>query len=78
MLRPTLRIQGASEDGGDLLLPANLTEDRRALMAVTPRSSGPLTAGSHLLHVSLNGQFGGINNTDMVWHYPLLFSAIIM
>lgn len=66
MLRPALRIQGASEDGGDLLLRANLTDDRRAIMATTPASSGPLTAGSHLLHVSLNGQFGGLNTSDMV------------
>ncbi|KAK9917087.1 hypothetical protein WJX75_000778 [Coccomyxa subellipsoidea] len=66
MLRPALRIQGASEDGGDLLLRANLTDDRRAIMATTPASSGPLTAGSHLLHVSLNGQFAGLNTSDMV------------
>ncbi len=66
MLRPALRIQGASEDGGDLLLQANLTEDRRAIMATTPSSTGPLTAGSHLLHVSLNGQFAGLNTSDMV------------
>ncbi len=66
MLRPTLRIEGASEDGGDLLLTANVTDDRRALMAITPSDIGPLTAGSHLLHVSLNGQFAGFNDSKLV------------
>ncbi|CAL8464733.1 g4268 [Coccomyxa elongata] len=66
MLRPTLRIEGATEDGGDLLLTANVTDDRRALMAITPSDLGPLTAGSHLLHVSLNGQFAGFNDSNLV------------
>ncbi len=65
-LRPMLRMEGAGQDGGDLVLPANMTADRRALLAVTPSQTGPLTAGSHQLRLSLNGQFLGLNHTDMV------------
>jgi hypothetical protein len=66
LLRPVLCMEGALEDGSDLILPANMTDDRRALMAVTPSETGPLTAGNHLLRLSLNGQFGGMNHSHAV------------
>lgn len=66
LLRPMVRMEGAGQDGGDLVLPANMTADRRALMAVTPSQTGPLTAGTHQLRLSLNGQFAGVNHSTMV------------
>ena len=53
---PMLRIVGADANGSDLLLPANLTWDRRALLAETPLEKSPLVAGDHQIHISLNGQ----------------------
>ena len=55
-LAPVVRLAGAGEAGGDLLLAANLTADRRALLAVTPARTGPLRAGLFPVAVSLNGQ----------------------
>ena len=43
-------------NGTDLALPANLTSDRRALLATTPLYGEPLLAGNHSVLVSLNGQ----------------------
>ena len=51
-----IRIVGADLNGSDLILPANLTLDRRALMTETPIERTPLSAGDHQIHVSLNGQ----------------------
>ena len=51
-----VRLAGAGEAGGDLLLAANLTADRRSLMAATPARAAPLRAGLFLIAVSLNGQ----------------------
>ena len=51
-----VRLAGAGEAGGDLLLAANLTADRRALLAVTPARTAPLRAGLFPVAVSLNGQ----------------------
>ena len=53
---PEIRLIGANSNGTDLIFPAQLTPDRRALAAVTPLEKSPLEAGSHLIHVSLNGQ----------------------
>ena len=53
---PEIRLIGANGNGTDLILPAQLSPDRRALAAVTPLEKSPLEAGSHLIHVSLNGQ----------------------
>ena len=55
-LTPEIRLAGANENGTDLVLPAKLTPDRRALAAVTPLDKSPLEAGTHTIHVSLNGQ----------------------
>ena len=51
-----VRLAGAGEAGGDLLLAANLTADRRSLMAATPARTAPLRAGLFPIAVSLNGQ----------------------
>ncbi|KAK9837118.1 hypothetical protein WJX81_003998 [Elliptochloris bilobata] len=55
-LAPVVRLAGAGERGDDLLLAANLTADRRSLMAVTPARTAPLRAGLFPVAVSLNGQ----------------------
>lgn len=55
-LQPAIRIKGADYNGSDLILSANLTEDRMALMATTPLERTPLAMGDHPVHVSLNGQ----------------------
>lgn len=49
-------LEGVLDDGSDLALPANLTQDRRALLASTPMYEQPLLAGNHSVQVSLNGQ----------------------
>ena len=61
---PEIRLIGANSNGTDLILPAQLTPDRRALAAVTPLEKSPLEAGSHLIHVSLNGQQFPSNQSD--------------
>ncbi len=61
-----LRLEGAAADGSDLELPANVTGDRRVLLAVTPAAGGPLAAGNHTLRLSLNGQFPSCARTGMV------------
>ena len=53
---PVIYLEGVLYDGTDLALPANLTADRRALLATTPLDEQPLMAGNHSVHVSLNGQ----------------------
>ena len=55
-LTPEIRLTGANANGTDLVLPARLTADRRALAAATPLEKSPLEAGTHSIHVSLNGQ----------------------
>lgn len=49
-------LEGVLNNGTDLALPANLTSDRRALLATTPLYGEPLLAGNHSVLVSLNGQ----------------------
>ena len=49
-------LEGVLNNGADLALPANLTSDRRALLATTPLYGEPLIAGNHSVLVSLNGQ----------------------
>lgn len=53
---PVVRIVGGDLNGSDLILPANLTDDRRSLMVETPIERTPLAAGDHRIHISLNGQ----------------------
>ncbi|KAL3145145.1 hypothetical protein ABBQ38_001747 [Trebouxia sp. C0009 RCD-2024] len=53
---PMIYLEGVLNDGADLALPANLTSDRRALLATTPLYGEPLLAGNHSVLVSLNGQ----------------------
>lgn len=56
---PIIYLEGVlnnGADGADLALPANLTSDRRALLATTPLYGEPLLAGNHSVLVSLNGQ----------------------
>lgn len=53
---PIIFLEGVLNDGTDLALPANLTSDRRALLATTPLYGEPLLAGNHSVLVSLNGQ----------------------
>jgi hypothetical protein len=55
-LAPLLRLQGASPDGKDLVLRGNLTNNRRSLVGVVPAGDAPLTAGSHAVYVSVDGQ----------------------
>lgn len=55
-LLPLVKISGAGPGGGDLLLPANVTEDGLGLEAWTPDNLGALTAGKHSITVSLDGQ----------------------
>ena len=62
-----VRIAGADVNGSDLLLPANLTLDRKSLMTETPLDKTPLSRGDHLIDVSLNGQQYGV---------PLLDAAV--
>ena len=64
---PEIRLIGANGNGTDLILPAQLTPDRRALAAVTPLEKSPLQAGSHLIHVSLNGQQFLSNQSDSLF-----------
>lgn len=49
-------LEGVLDNGSNLALPANLTQDRRALLASTPMYDKPLLAGNHSVLVSLNGQ----------------------
>ena len=68
-LRPVIRLTGGEGNGTDLFLPANLTDDKRALLASTPVEKSPYAAGSHQIHISLNGQqFVTVNATA---HDPL-------
>jgi len=60
-------------DGGDLLMHANVTEDRRSLVALTPESQTPLNAGDHALKLSLNGQFTEEEQGGIVRHCPVTF-----
>ena len=53
---PVIYLEGVLANGADLALPANLTSDRRALLASTPLYGQPLQAGNHSVLVSLNGQ----------------------
>ena len=53
---PMVYLEGVLNNGTDLALPANLTSDRRALLAATPLYGEPLQAGNHSVLVSLNGQ----------------------
>ncbi len=53
---PMIYLEGVLNNGTDLALPANLTSDRRALLATTPVYGEPLLAGNHSVLVSLNGQ----------------------
>lgn len=53
---PIIYLEGVLNNGTDLALPANLTSDRRALLATTPLYGEPLIAGNHSVLVSLNGQ----------------------
>lgn len=53
---PIIYLEGVLNNGTDLALPANLTSDRRALLATTPLYGEPLLAGNHSVLVSLNGQ----------------------
>ncbi|KAK9813648.1 hypothetical protein WJX73_001491 [Symbiochloris irregularis] len=63
-LRPLIRLKGGEGNGTDLVLPANFTADKRALLAVTPAEKSPYAAGSHPIHISLNGQqFAPVNST---------------
>ncbi len=55
-LAPLLRLQGASPNGKDLVLSANVTNNRRSLVGVVPAGDAPFTAGSHAVYVSLDGQ----------------------
>ena len=55
-VEPMVMIQGILSNGSNLVLPARLTADRRALMTVTPDEGMPLVAGNHTVVVSLNGQ----------------------
>ena len=71
-LKPVLKLEGAELDGGDLLLPANVTEDRRSLVALTPASQMPLSAGDHPLKLSLNGQFSGQTQRHIVRTLPVM------
>ncbi len=52
---------------------ANVTEDRRCLVALTPESQTPLNAGDHPLKLSLNGQFTEEEQRDIVRHCPITF-----
>ena len=74
-LKPVLKLEGAQLDGGDLLLPANMTEDRRSLVALTPASQMPLSAGDHPLRLSLNGQFSEQTQRDIVRALPMMSSV---
>ena len=65
-LRPMLKMEGAQPDGSDLLLAANVSADRRSLVALTPASQKPLSAGDHPLKLSLNGQFSEMKRPDIV------------
>ena len=75
MLKPVIRLTGGEANGTDLVLPATLTEDRRALLASTPVEKSPYAAGSHQIHISLNGQqFVKVNaSTDAPEHVVSLF-----
>ena len=53
---PMILLEGVLDNGADLGLPANVTQDRRALLASTPMYEKPLLAGNHSVLVSLNGQ----------------------
>lgn len=53
---PVIFLEGVLDNGTDLALPANLTSDRRALLATTPLYGQPLAPGNHSVLVSLNGQ----------------------
>ncbi len=70
-LKPVLKLVGAELDGGDLLLHANVSADRRSLVALTPASQLPLSAGDHPLKLSLNGQFSEQAQKDLVRSLPL-------
>ena len=74
-LAPVLKLEGAQLDGGDLLLRANLSSDRRSLTALTPRSEMPLSAGDHPLQLSLNGQFTEPKRRDLVSSRPCWIAA---
>ena len=69
-LTPVLRLEGAQLDGSNLLLRANLSSDRRSLLALMPQSEMPLSAGNHALQLSLNGQFPERKQRDLVSCYP--------
>ena len=71
-LKPVLKLEGAELDGGDLLLHANVSADRRSLVALTPASQMPLSAGDHPLKLSLNGQFLEQTQRDLVRPLPLI------
>lgn len=72
-LKPVLKLEGAQLDGGDLLMHANVTEDRRSLVALTPESQTPLNAGDHPLKLSLNGQFTEEEQGDIVRPHAFTF-----
>ena len=71
-LTPVLKLEGAQLDGGDLLMRADLSSNRRSLTALTPFSGMPLSAGDHPLQLSLNGQFTGLERRDLVSSPPML------
>lgn len=63
-LKPVIRLKGGEGNGTDLVLPAELTGDRRTLIASTPVEKSPYAAGSHEIHLSLNGQqFMAVNGS---------------
>ena len=75
-LKPVLKLEGAELDGGDLLLHANVSADRRSLVALTPAFQMPLSAGDHPLKLSLNGQFSEQAQRDMVRSLPPVTSSL--
>lgn len=82
-LKPVIRLKGGEGNGTDLVLPAELTGDRRTLIASTPVEKSPYAAGSHEIHLSLNGQqFMAVNGSifssaqDMV-HAAAIFAPVL-
>ena len=65
---PVIRLKGGEGNGSDLVLPASLASDRRALLAMTPVEKSPYAAGRHHIHISLNGQQFAPVNTSLVDH----------
>lgn len=85
-LKPIIRLRGGEGNGTDLMLPASLTEDRRALLANSPLEKSPYAPGSHQIHLSLNGQqFTPVNvsmrghghGVSHAWALPMYIAACL-